>query len=403
MIKRGNLQSELNQYQVIRLLRNRGHVTRPELVRETGLSRPTIDKIVELYKGERIIRETGTVDGSSRGGRRPVVLSLDGSTKVLIGIDFECPRLEMVMTDLGSTIIDCRVRNYGPGSQSEKIVDRLIVDIREMLRRNGRTTDELLGIGVALPGVVDVRSGISLNIERLRNWNNVPLSRLIGSSIGVPVFIDNDVNLMALAEKNLGPAEIPNNLIYVAQRQGIGAGILIDGQIFRGNLGNAGFLGHTSINPQGAKCKCGNQGCLELYAGEHAVAEQFRRKRKHGPASDPVPSEHISAHDVYEAAARQDPAAIGVLYDAGGILGIGIANMICLFDINHVILGGDSAKAGESFCRGVKDSINRRLEPAFRTNMELRFSTVNEHAAALGATLLVQEDVFGAPELAAHL
>lgn len=233
MIKRGNLQSELNQYQVIRLLRNRGHVTRPELVRETGLSRPTIDKIVELYKGERIIRETGTVDGSSRGGRRPVVLSLDGSTKVLIGIDFECPRLEMVMTDLGSTIIDCRVRTYGPGSQSEKIVDRLIVDIREMLRRNGRTTDELLGIGVALPGVVDVRTGISLNIERLRNWNNVPLSRLIGSSIGVPVFIDNDVNLMALAEKNLGPAEIPNNLIYVAQRQGIGAGILIDGQIFR--------------------------------------------------------------------------------------------------------------------------------------------------------------------------
>jgi predicted NBD/HSP70 family sugar kinase len=399
MIKRGNIQSELNQYQVIRLLRNRASITRPELVRATGLSRPTIDKIVEFFKQGRIISETGTLDGSSRGGRRPVVLSLDSSSKVLIGIDFECPRLEVVMTDLSSTIIDSKVRHYGPGAKKEKIVETLILDIREMLHKSSRTTGELLGIGVALSGVLDVKSGMSLNIERLKNWNNVPVSQLIGKGIRVPVFIDNDVNLMALAEKNLGLAEMPNNLIYVAQRQGIGAGILIDGQIFRGNYGNSGFLGHTSIDPDGAKCTCGNRGCLELYAGERAMTELFMKKLKAAPVSGVRRAEHISAAAVYEAAARQDPIADSVLYEVGSILGIGIANMICLFDINHIVLGGNASKAGDSFFRGVKDSVNRRLEPAFRTQMEFRFSTVNEHAAALGATLLVLEDVFGAPEL----
>ena len=398
MIKRGNIQSELNQYQVIRLLRKRVSITRPELVRATGLSRPTIDKIVEFFRKGRIISETGTLDGSSRGGRRPVVLSLDTTSKVLIGVDFECPRLEIVLTDLSSTIIDTCTRQYGRGAEKEKILDTLIADIRELLDTNGRTTGELLGIGVALPGVLDAKSGISLNIERLENWDNVPVTQIIGKAIGVPVFIDNDVNLMALAEKNLGGTEMPANLIYVAQRQGIGAGILIDGQIFRGNYGNSGFLGHTSINPDGAKCSCGNRGCLELYAGERAMSELFMKKSAAVQGSD-ARRAHITAEDVYAAAAERNLAAESVLYEAGSILGIGIANMICLLDINFIVLGGNAAHAGDSFFRGVKDSVNRRLEPAFRTNMQLGLSTVNEHAAALGATLLVLEDVFGAPEL----
>lgn len=399
MIKRGNIQSELNQYQVIRLLRSRGRITRPELVRATGLSRPTIDKIVEFFMRERIISVTGTLDGSSRGGRRPVVLSLDCSSKVLIGVDFECPRLEVLMTDLASTIIGCKERFYGPGASKEEILENLVLDIRELLHENGRVTGELLGIGFALSGVVDVRSGMSLNIERLKNWNNVPVSQVIGKAIGVPVFIDNDVNLMALAERILGPAEMPGNLIYVAQRQGIGAGILIDGQIFRGNFGNAGFVGHTSIDPNGAKCKCGSRGCLELYAGEHAMVELFLKKLQGGPVPDARPAEQVTAAVVYEAAARHDPVAAEVLYEAGSALGIGIANMICILDINHIVLGGKAKNAGDSFIRGVIDSANSRLEPAFLANMQFGYSAVNEHAAALGATLLVLEDVFGAPEL----
>ncbi|MGO9314798.1 MAG: ROK family protein [Syntrophobacteraceae bacterium] len=398
MIKRGNIQSELNQYQVIRLLRTKGRITRPELVRTTGLSRPTIDKIVEFFKKERIISEAGSRNASSRSGRRPVDLSLDNSSKIIAGVDFECPGLEVVMTDLSSTIIDCMQRHYSPFAKKELIIDTLIQDIREMIGRQARSTNDLLGIGVALPGVVDVRNGMSLNIERLKDWNNVPVSQLLGKALKVPVFIDNDVNLMALAERNLGNLDMSENLIYVSLRQGIGAGILIDGQIFRGNYGNSGFLGHTSINPRGPKCKCGNLGCLELYAGENAIANMYMAKLRQARTAQGSRFHRLNAAAVYEAAARKDPTALAVLYEAGTTLGVGIANMICLFDVNHIVLWGKAVQAGESFFRGVGDSINRRLEPAFRTNMELGISTLNEHAAALGATLLVMEDLFGAPE-----
>src|SRR5208283_4412144 len=169
-------------------------------------------------------------------------------------------------------------------------------------------------------------------------------------------------------------------------------------QIFRGNYGNSGFLGHTSINPRGPKCKCGNLGCLELYAGENAIASMYMAKLRQARTAPGSRLHRLNAAAVYEAAARKDPTALSVLYEAGTTLGVGIANMICLFDVNHIVLWGKAVQAGGSFFRGVEDSINRRLEPAFRTNMELGISTLNEHAAALGATLLVMEDLFGAPE-----
>ncbi len=399
MIKRGNIQSEMSQYQVIRLLRTRGSITRPDLVRITGLSRPTIDKIVDSFKKDRIISETGTRDGSSRGGRRPVVLTLDGSSKVIVGVDFECPGLEVIMTDLGSSIIDRRQHHYDATLKADHIIDTVIEDIREMLFANGRSTAELLGVGVALPGVVDVKTGVSLNIERLKNWNNVPVSQLLEQALSVQVFIDNDVNLMALAEKSLGKSDDSINLLYVAERQGIGAGIIIGGQIYRGTYGNSGFLGHTSIDPNGPKCRCGNYGCLELYAGESAIVALYEERIKLRRTSPKNSISHLNGASIYAAAAAGDPAAVAVLDEVATILGVGIANMICVLDINHVVLGGDVTKAGESFIAAVRNSVTRRLEPAFRRDMRFRFSTVNEHAAALGATLLVLEDVFGAPEL----
>jgi hypothetical protein len=145
MIKRGNIQSELNKYQVIRLIRTTGRITRPELVRTTGLSRPTIDKIVDFFKKERIISEAGSRNNSPQSGRRAVVLSLDNSSKVIIGVDFECPGLEVVMTDLSSTIIDCRQHHYGPAPKKQLIIDTLIQDIQEMrARRHDQRTSWLV-------------------------------------------------------------------------------------------------------------------------------------------------------------------------------------------------------------------------------------------------------------------
>lgn len=399
MIKRGNLQSELSQYQVIKLLRTRGQVTRPDLVRITGLSRPTVDKIVEFFKKERIISETGIRYASSRSGRRPVVLSLDSSSKVIVGVDFECPRMEVILSDLSSSIIELRECDYAESETPQRIVSDVIRHIREMIATSGRSISDLLGIGVALPGVLDVRSGVSLNIERMKNWNDVPVARLLAEALGVPAFIDNDVNLMALAERTLGTRDISDNFIYVAERQGIGAGIIMGGQIYRGNFGNSGFLGHTSIDPNGRRCRCGNFGCLELYAGETAMVQKY--KERLGSVEKPNVSrfQTIGASTIYAAAAAGDPSATAVLEEVGNMLGVGIANTICILDINQIVLGGTAFKAGDDFYKAVRDSVIRRLEPAFRTDMEMGFSTVNEHAATLGATLLVLEDIFSAPNL----
>ena len=242
MIRRGNLQSELNQYQVINCIRKRVRLSRPELVRLTGLSRPTIDKIVDSFKQQQILTEIGTQSDSSRSGRPAVLLSLDSRSKVVAGIDFECPEIRVILSDLQAHVVDCSSRNYDPDTDADTILRDLAERIWGLLGRNGKSADQLLGIGIAIPGIVDVTAGISVYIERLTRWHDVAIGSYLQERFNENVFIENDVNVMALAERNLGNRELPSNLIYVALRHGIGSAVFIDGHLYEGTRGNSGFL-----------------------------------------------------------------------------------------------------------------------------------------------------------------
>jgi predicted NBD/HSP70 family sugar kinase len=401
MIKRGNIQSELNQHQIIKLLRQKGPITRPELLRTTGLSRPTVDKIIEGLKEAGIATEVGTQHVGSRSGRRPTLISLDGSSKFIIGIDLEFPPVRAVIADLNSIIIIRKQLTLGLTDAREDILNRLQKMIHAMIKESGVPRGSLLGIGVGIPGVIDYANGISQNIERLNDWSEVPIKEILEKEFRMPAFVDNDVNLMALSEANVNEKALDKNLLFVALRQGIGAGVIIGGQLYHGSLGNSGFIGHTTIDYRGPRCRCGKRGCVELYADEPAIELAAADRIGKGEISmlSTDKGARISAQMVYDAARRDDRLAKSILHDAGWHLGIGITNLVYSFDINHVLLGGNAHRAGADYLTGVREAFDTHLRYAFQRGMVLDLARTDDYAAAIGATLTVLDYVFKAPEL----
>lgn len=404
ILRSGNLLKEVNQYSVLNLIRKRGPLTRPEIVRITGLSRPTVEKIIDEFRSLGFIEELGKRSSAVKSGRKPVLISLNPSAKYIVGIDFECPDINIVITDLKSRKLAEKSRRLHENDSPDRILRFLKGDIDALIQQLGIGNDKLVGIGIGLPGILDYSSGVSVIIERLSHWENVPIRDIMYDHYKVPVFIENDVNMMAIAEKYLCEDEVLDNMIYVALRQGIGAGIFIDGALYHGTHGNSGFLGHTTISNRGKKCKCGKKDCLELYADEPQIvasaiaAMQGNSRSLIGRLSDNN-KEMISLTTIGQAADAGDHVALQVLHDAGNFLGIGIANMIYLLDINKVIIGGSAVCAGDQFLESVRASLNDSLRSVFQQELSVRFSRINESTAALGATIIVLLDIFKAPEI----
>ncbi len=265
---------EINRSVILNLIKTNGPISRADIANRIGLSPATVTSITGILIDEDLIFEKET--GDSSGGRPPILLDLNPRGGFVIGIKLMEMQAVAALTDLNATVLQ-KIKSDIKSKEPREVVECLVQLVHDLIRDGGIPQERLLGVGIGLAGVVDSTRGI-LRKSPFLGWKDVPLRQLMQERLNVPIFLDNDVNTLTLGEKWLDDGVHVDDFIVVTVGRGIGMGIVLNGQIFRGSAGGAGEFGHLVINPEGPLCDCGNRGCLESYLGEGALLKQAQKE-----------------------------------------------------------------------------------------------------------------------------
>jgi len=371
---------DINRQIVLNYVREREPISRAEIARETDLQRSTISAIVEDLKTEGLVEEVG--EGESTGGRRPTMLKLRAVGPIAIGVSITPTCTTIATSDLAGRVID----------QEEFLTDadKTINQVIEVVR--GFTTrykGSIEGVGVSLPGLVDPSTGNALYIPYFL-WRDLPISEMISNAVGLPVVIDNDANAVALAELWFGRPEVNDarDFILVLVAEGVGTGIIFDGQVYRGQRGAAGEFGHMVIG-RGAPvpCSCGSDDCWEAFSSERAAIARYLKLS--GASAD------TTFIEVVDRALSGETHAKQALVETARHLGVGISNLIIGFSPEAVVVGGEIARAWDliesALTETIANSVRRGLPSA-----RILPSTLGEKPTMRGALSLVLASKFAA-------
>ncbi|HEY8411928.1 MAG TPA: ROK family transcriptional regulator [Pyrinomonadaceae bacterium] len=372
---------DINRQIVLNYVREREPISRAEIARETDLQRSTISAIVEDLTREGLIEEVG--EGESTGGRRPTLLKLRAAGPIAVGVSLTPTLTTIATSDLAGRVID----QHDFLTDPQKTLNHVIGIVREFNARYG----SIEGVGVSLPGLVDPSTGTALYIPYFP-WRDLPVSQMISAAVGLPVVIDNDANAVALAELWFGRPEVNDarDFILVLVAEGVGTGIIFDGQVYRGQRGAAGEFGHMVIGAHApVPCSCGSDDCWEAFSSERAAIARYR---KFARVSNKI---QITFKEVVDRALGGEGNAKAALVETARYLGVGISNLIIGFSPEAVVVGGEIARAWDliesALTEAIEHSVRRGLPSA-----RILPSTLGDSPTLRGALSLVLASKFAA-------
>jgi predicted NBD/HSP70 family sugar kinase len=369
----------LNRRRVINALRDHGMVSRAEIARRTGLSRSTVSSLVSELQSDGLVverEEPGAAHGE-QGGRPPILLAFVASAGAALGIDFGHSHVRVAVSDLSSNILAERSAPMDIDHAAHEGLDVALELIGEALDEAGVERSRVIGAGLGLPGPVDQIDGVIGSSAILPGWVGVAAGEEMRRRLDVPVSVDNDANLGALAELTHGAGRGASELVYLKVSSGIGAGLILGGRLHRGTGGVAGELGHILVAPEGAVCRCGNRGCLETAASTGALLEMLRRS--HG---------ELTVAEMLRLARDGDLGCRRVIADAGRVVGSAVAVVLNLLNPQLLVVGGDLAEAGDLLLDGVRSSVRLAALPAAADAAGVVAGVLGERAQVLGALAL---------------
>ena len=372
---------ERNRERVIAVLRTLGRTSQADIARTTGLSRTTVSTVVAGLKASGLVFEVDVRAPDSRGGRPGVQLVLQESAQQVVGIDFGHSHVHVAVADTGHNILAERRCELDVNRRALEALDAAARMVSEVLVEAGVDHRDVVGAGIGIPGPVDRVRGTAGSATILPGWVGLQIASEMRERLGMPVEIENDANLGALAELRWGAGRDCLNFAYVKAATGIGAGLVIDGKMLPGFSGTAGEIGHTTLDESGALCYCGNRGCLETVASGPAIIELI------GPANGEV----LSLAAVVQRAVAGDPRCRRAVADAGREIGVAIAGLCNLINPERVIVGGLLSRAGDILLQPMRESIRRYAVQAAAENLDVRPAVFVERAELLGSLALAQD------------
>jgi predicted NBD/HSP70 family sugar kinase/biotin operon repressor len=377
---------ERNRLLVVDALRRRGSVSRSELARLTGLSRTTVGSLVGALIDQGLVVEDEVNGARQPGrGRPPVLLRLDPAAGIAVGIYFDHDEVRVALADLSSTVVaEDRIDTDVDHSAADSI-DLAVEMLDRLLDDAAVERSQIVGVGVALPGPVDQRTGKIGSAVILPGWAGLHAQRELARQLGLQVDVDNDANLGALAEASFGAGRGLKNILYVMVGSGLGAGLVLDGRLHRGASGLAGEIGHVQVRPEGAVCRCGNRGCLETIAGEAALAALLR----------PRLDRDVTLRDLLDLVRSGDLGATRVVNDAGRAIGRVLADLCNALNPEAIIVGGPLSGAGAPLLDGIRESVDRYALPAAAQGVRVVAGELGDRAEVVGALALVIANIEG--------
>jgi glucokinase-like ROK family protein len=385
--------ANLHQARLLRLLRDGGGRSRAELGDVVHLSRSKLFLELDRLVALGLVEQAGLA--ASRGGRRSGIVQLSGQLR-FAGIDIGATSIDVAVTNgeleiLGHQAASCDVRE-GPAV----VLDRALA----MLDKLRGLFQEIHGVGIGVPGPVSFREGIPVVPPLMLGWDRFPVREVVGQRLVCPVLVDNDANIMALGELHAGSARSVDDVLLVKIGTGIGCGILVNGEIYRGMSGSAGDIGHVRVDDDGPVCACGNAGCLEAYFGGAALARDAMAAARSGRS--PYLADRLdqgvalTAADVAAAAAAGDAAAVQMVREGGRRVGQVLAGVISFFNPGLVVISGGVAQLGHTLLAEIRGVVYQRSAPLATGNLPIVLSELGDTAGVIGATRLISDHVFSA-------
>jgi glucokinase-like ROK family protein len=387
----------------VRLGRSR---SRSELVARTGLGRAIVARRVGELIDRGLLAE-GDV-GPSTGGRPPRQLTFRADAGHVLVADLGATSIDVAITSLDGRILAHHDEPARIEDGPEACLDR-VDDLFDALLRTAKTIPgRLWGIGIGVPGPVEFGTGRPISPPIMPGWDGYPIRERFSSRYGAPVWVDNDVNVLALGEWRSGVAAGHDNVVVIKVGTGIGAGIIADGRIHRGAQGSAGDVGHIQVLDDPAViCRCGNVGCLEAVAGGAAIGRDGAAAAEDGrsPRLLVALDQHgmVTAEDVARAASFGDPVAVALLQLAGRRIGSMLASVVNFFNPSLIVIGGGVANGPDQFLAAIREAVYRRSLPLATRELLIQRSSLGGLAGVIGASSMVVDQVFARDSLAQWL
>jgi N-acetylglucosamine repressor len=375
---------DLNTSLVVNFVKSEGPISRADLARLSHLTPATVSSIVAPLLRQGILSEVAI--GPSSGGRPPVLLHLNPKAGYVIGIKLRENGLTTVLTDLDTEVIYSAESNERLSGRPEATLDAIKNAVSMAIADSKVRRNKVVGVGIGLAGVIDSERGVC-RYSHLLGWRDVPLRDPLRRALRLPVWIDNDVNTLAVAEKWFGAGQHHRHFLTVSLGRGVGLGIVVDRKIYRGADGGAGEFGHIVVDPKGPLCQCGRRGCLEALVGETALEAR----------ATALIGRKVAWAELVRLAAAGEPAVVQTLNEAGSQLGRGLVNLVALFNPELVILSGEGVQLGAPLVEPIEQALRRGTFADLGKDLEVVVQKWGDEAWAIGAATLVLRELFGMP------
>ena len=372
-----------------------GPVSRARLTGALDSSRGKISTEVTRLIEKGLLAEEGLAE--SEGGRRSSLLGIPPSAGLVAAVDIGATSVDVALTTLGSGLISHRGEPADVREGPLPILDRVKVLLSDLLDEQAASAADVIAVGVGVPGPVEQASGLLTVPPIMPGWDRFPIRDAFAGEYAAPVFVDNDVNVMALGEHWGGVAKGVDDVIFVKIGTGIGSGIVVGGRLHRGAQGSAGDFGHICVDPEGPLCTCGNRGCLEAMAAAPAIVLQAERCAREGesPSLMALLQEkgELSMRDVGEAAKRGDYCALTIIRRSGRLIGETLASAVNVLNPSMIVIGGGVSRVGHTLLAEVRSAVYQRSLPLATRNLPIVMSELGDVAGVVGASVMAADEV----------
>jgi len=386
-MQRGTFQlmKSVNKKIILNKIRTSQPISRAQIAKETGLTPPTVSSIVKELIDSELVMESSLGESSGNGGRKPTMLHINTHAFHVIGVDVSPEKVECAVTDLAGAIIKRTSSVLKNPITNEQFINLLKEKINAILRLSKIDQERIIGIGIAMHGVVDIENGTSLIAPNL-NLRDIPIREELSKEFNWTIKVENDARAMALGESWFGGHDDVDSMVAVNIGRGVGAGIVINRKLYHGAQDIAGELGHMTIDLHGDVCKCGNQGCFETFVSGEAIVA---RAKKQNPGLS-----EVTAKQIYEEALSGNKANVQLLEETGKIIGIGLTNLIHLVNPSKIVLGGGVMKSEQFLMPAILETIQNRALTAKAKQTNVTVTKLGDDATILGAVALLLVELF---------
>jgi N-acetylglucosamine repressor len=399
------LMKQINQNLVLQLIQGRGPISRKEIALVSGLSPAAISGITGELIERGLVQEVGEADGDGRAGRRAVLLRLNPHAGYVVGVKLSTRAISCVVTDLDASVLhatETPLPSAGAATQEHELfapnimIQATIAAVEQLLAGVQIDTGRLLGIGIGINGIVDAELGISRMAPHF-GWRNVPISAPIAAHFGKPVYLENDARTLTIAEQWFGVGRGVDHFVAVAVGHGIGAGVVANGQLYRGAFSGAGEFGHIVLQPNGPRCSCDKRGCLEALAAEPAIFNQVAAALEAGEASSLAGVLPLTLDAIAAAADAGDALARDALAIAGQWLGVGLANLVNILNPQLLIINGEAVRCGRWYFEPMDAALHAHVFDGLADSLRIVIEAGGNDIWARGAACAVLSALFTSP------